>query len=219
MEGGMTPAALALAAVAAALLTLVLVRRLLKERAWTRRLSAELAAQAAFTDGLVASLGAVSGTLDAARIVERIADEAHALVGPDATLVLVPSPGSHGLRPITSRGLAFAPLADLAVTPAPESPIARAMTSRRPVAASDPGDADDLCARLRPAAVMAVPVIPLGEVEAVIVLLRLSPGASFAPYELSQASLFADFSARAAEPARLFERVESLLSEARVREA
>jgi signal transduction histidine kinase len=210
--------AAALAVAATALLVGVLVAWLRRERAWGRALRSELAAQSAFADGLAESLAAVSSTLAEGPLLERAAAEAHSLLGAEATLLLTPSPADGSLRPFATRGLALRAVAELSVAPGAASPIAAAAAARRPVAAEAPA-ADELCAALRPAAVLAAPLVVLGEVAAVLVLMRLPPGRRFRPHELSQAALFADFAARAAENARLFGRVEALLSEARLREA
>jgi signal transduction histidine kinase len=57
-----------------------------------------------------------------------------------------------------------------------------------------------------------------GRLHALLVLLDLGSGRRFGPADVAQATLFADFAARAAENGALFERVEALLAQARIRE-
>src|SRR5262249_41827870 len=80
-----------------------------------RALRAELIAQGAFLDGLVASLGAVTESRDPTEVLERAARQAHELFSPDATLVLAPAPGRAVLRPLAAAGLALGPIAELEV--------------------------------------------------------------------------------------------------------
>ena len=79
------------------------------------RLRQELIAQGRFLDGLVRSLGAVSGGLDSAAVLEHTAVEAQRLFTADAVLVLVPAAGERSLRPAAAAGLALGPLGDARV--------------------------------------------------------------------------------------------------------
>ena len=186
-----------------------------------RALRAELIAQGAFLDGLVASLGAVTKSRDPTEVLERTALQAQELFGPDATLVLAPAPGRAVLRPLAAAGLALGPIAELEVgLDAPASLIALAARDNAAGAGRvDDHSVDALCERLRPAALLAAPLLVGGRLHALLVLLDLGSGRRFGAAELSRASVFCDFAARAAENAALFERVEALLAQARIREA
>jgi signal transduction histidine kinase len=185
------------------------------------QLRQELIAQARFLDGLVASLGAVSSTLGGGAVLERTAREAKRLFGADASLVLTPTPGHRSLRPAASAGLALGPLDDVTVDlDAPRSPIAAAARDLAPAVAGDGGEpGDDLTRRLAPSSLLAAPLVVAGRLHALLVLLDLGSGRAFGAADVGQASVFADFAARAAENGALFERVEALLAQARVREA
>jgi signal transduction histidine kinase len=180
-----------------------------------------LLAQGRFLDALVQSLGTVSSGLDATRVLERTAVEAKRLFEVDATVVLVPAAGERTLRPVASAGLAHGPLGDAGVAlDAPSSLLAASAVALAPVAGS-PGDdpGDELCTRLRPLSLLAAPLVVSGRLHALLVLLDLGSGREFGPGDMSQVTLFADFAARAAENGTLFERVEALLAQARIREA
>ncbi|HET6848814.1 MAG TPA: GAF domain-containing sensor histidine kinase [Gaiellales bacterium] len=181
----------------------------------------ELIAQARFLDGLVESLGAVSSTLGGSAVLERTAREAQRLFAADAALVLTPAAGARTLRPAASAGLALAPLADLSVGLEDEtSPIAVAARDLAPaVATAGELPSDDLTRRLQPSSLLAAPLVAAGRLHALLVLLDLGSGRAFGPTDLGQAAVFADFAARAAENGALFERVEALLAQARIREA
>jgi signal transduction histidine kinase len=176
---------------------------------WHRRLRRELIEQSAFLDGLVGSLGTMSSTLDPAMVLERAAEQAHRLLAPDATVLLVPAADGDGLRPAAARGIALGPIADIVVE-------ANASASFAPVV--DRGGDDALSTRLRPTARLTVPIVVADELRGLLVLLRLRAGEPFGPAELTQASVLADFAATAAANAHLFARVESLLAQARMRE-
>ncbi|MGN6380364.1 MAG: ATP-binding protein [Gaiellales bacterium] len=195
--------------------------RLAAAERWQRRLRGELMSQSSFLDGLVASIGAVSGSLDSSRVLERAADQAHQLLAVDAAVVLVPDADSRHLRPAAARGVALGPMASLAVpADTPESLIAEAARSRTAAAGTISGDvADPVIRHLQPSCLLAAPLVVMGELYAVLVLARLEPGQSFGPDDLARAAVFADFAAQSAENALLFERVESLLAQARIREA
>jgi signal transduction histidine kinase len=182
------------------------------------RLRQELIAQARFLDGLVESLGAVSATLGGAAVLERAAREARSLFGADAAVILTPAAGSRTLRPAASAGLALAPLADVSVGLDQPSPLAVAARDLSPAVARDGDPADELTARLQPSSLLAVPLVAAGRLHALLVLLDLGSGRAFGPADVGQASVFADFAARAAENGALFERVEALLAQARIRE-
>ena len=67
-------------------------------------------------------------------------------------------------------------------------------------------------------AALAAPLVVMDELHALLVLFRLQGDGGFGPAEVAQAMLLADFGASAAANAQLFERVESLLAQARMRE-
>jgi signal transduction histidine kinase len=177
---------------------------------WHRRLRRELIDQAAFLDGLVGSLGAMSSTLDPAQALERAADQAHRLLAPDATVLLVPAANGDGLRPAAARGIALGPIADIVV---------ETNASARFAPVADKGGGDALSARLRPTARLTVPIMAADELRGLLVLMRLRGDKPFGPAELTQASVLADFAATASTNAHLFARVESLLAQARMRES
>jgi signal transduction histidine kinase len=185
-----------------------------------QRLRQELIAQARFLDGLVQSLGAVSAGLDAAVVLEHTAQEAQRLFAADAAIVLTPAAGERMLRPAAAAGLALGPLGDAGVALDSQSLLALAARDLAPTAGEPLVAAgDDLCARLRPLSLMAVPLVVTGRLHALLVLLDLGSGRTFGASDLTQAGLFADFAARAAENGALFERVEALLAQARIRES
>jgi signal transduction histidine kinase len=136
-------------------------------------------------------------------------------------LLLVPAAGQRSLRPAVAEGLALGPLGDARVElDAASSPLALAARDLTPtVAQPGPDGGDELCRRLQPASLLAVPLVVAGRLHALLVLLDLGSGHVFGPADVAQASLFADFAARAAENGTLFERVEALLAQARIREA
>jgi signal transduction histidine kinase len=103
---------------------------------------------------------------------------------------------------------------------APSSLLAASAVALAPVAGA-PGDdpGDELCTRLRPLSLLAAPLVVTGRLHALLVLLDLGSGREFGPSDMAQVTLFADFAARAAENGTLFERVEALLAQARIREA
>src|SRR6476660_5140519 len=175
------------------------------------RLRQELIAQGRFLDGLVRSLGAVSGGLDSAAVLEHTAVEAQRLFTADAVLVLVPA---------AAAGLALGPLGDARV-PMDAEGSALAVAARDLVGTvTGPAQHDDeVTRRLRPRALLAAPLVVAGRLHALVVLLDLRGGAGFGPDDLARATLFADFAARAAESAALSERVEALLAQARIRES
>jgi signal transduction histidine kinase len=185
------------------------------------QLRQELIAQARFLDGLVQSLGSVSAGLESAAVLERTAHEAKQLFTADAVLLLVPAAGQRSLRPAVAEGLALGPLGNARVElDAASSPLALAARDLTPtVAQPGPDGGDELCRRLQPASLLAVPLVVAGRLHALLVLLDLGSGHVFGPADVAQASLFADFAARAAENGTLFERVEALLAQARIREA
>jgi signal transduction histidine kinase len=176
---------------------------------WHRRLRRELIDQSAFLDGLVGSLGTMSSTLDPAQVLERAADQAHRLLTPDATVLLVPAANGDGLRPAAARGIALGPIADIVV---------ETNASARFAPVADRGGDDALSARLRPTARLTVPIMAADELRGLLVLMRLRAEEPFGPAELTQASVLADFAATASTNAHLFARVESLLAQARMRE-
>jgi signal transduction histidine kinase len=194
--------------------------RLRTSEEWQRRLRAELMAQAAFLDGVVGSLAAMTSTRDTAHVLAATTEQTHRLLRPDATVMLVPSADGRGLRPAVARGIALGPIADIVVDPASTgSLLAEAASSRTPAAGPVHPGGDALTRHLRPVAALAAPLVVLDELHALLVLFRLQGEAGFGPAEVSQAVLLADFGASAAANAQLFERVESLLAQARMREA
>ncbi len=76
---------------------------------------------------------------------------------------------------------------------------------------------DALLARLRPAAVLAAPLTVAGRLHALLVL-RDQRSRPFGAAELARVALFADFAAQSAANAALFDRVDALLAQARIRE-
>jgi signal transduction histidine kinase len=194
-------------------------RRLQTSEEWQRRLRGELISQAAFLDEVVGSLAAMTSTRDAEAVLAATAEQAHRLLRPDATVVLVPS-GGRDLRPTVARGIALGPIASLGVDPgSPDSLLAEAAASRTPAAGPVKQGGDALTKHLRPVAALAVPLVVLDELHALLVLFRLQGEAGFGPAEVAQAVLVADFGASAAANAQLFQRVESLLAQARMRES
>ena len=194
-------------------------RRLQESEEWQRRLRGELISQAAFLDEVVGSLAAMTSTRDAEAVLAATAEQAHRLRRPDATVVLVPS-GGRDLRPTVARGIALGPIASLGVDPgSPDSLLAEAAASRTPAAGPVKPGGDALTKHLRPVAALAVPLVVLDELHALLVLFRLQGEAGFGPAEVAQAVLVADFGASAAANAQLFQRVESLLAQARMRES
>ena len=195
-------------------------RRLQTSEEWQRRLRGELMAQAAFLDEVVGSLAAMTSTRDAEAVLAATAEQAHRLLRPDATVVLVPSADGRDLRPTVARGIALGPIASLGVDPgSPDSLLAEAAASRTPAAGPVKPGGDALTKHLRPVAALAVPLVVLDELHALLVLFRLQGEAGFGPAEVAQAVLVADFGASAAANAQLFQRVESLLAQARMRES
>ena len=168
-------------------------RRLRKSERWQRHLRGELMSTTAFLDGLVASLRAISGSLDADTVREHAAEQAQALLGADASLLLVPDADGRHLRPTQAAGLALGPIAGQSVAlDAPASLIAEAVRSRTAAAGAAAPDADGLVRHLRPTAVLAAPLVVMGEVHAVLVLVRLEPGTSFGPDDVTRTAVFAD---------------------------
>jgi signal transduction histidine kinase len=186
-----------------------------------RTLRAELIAQGAFLDGLVASLGAVTESRDPMEVLELTARQAHELFAADATLVLAPAPGRAVLRPLAAAGLALGPIAELEVAlDEPSSLIALAARDRAAGAGPvEDHSVDAICAQIRPTALLAAPLLVGDRLHALLVLLDLGSEHRFGAAELSRATVFCDFAARAVESAALFERVEALLAQARIREA
>jgi signal transduction histidine kinase len=184
------------------------------------RLRRELIAQGRFLDALVESLGTVSSGLDATRVLERTAAEAKRLFDVDATVVLVPAAGERTLRPAASAGLAHGPLGDAGVALDAEGSLLAASAAALAPVTGTPGDdeGDELCSRLRPLSLLAAPLVVTGRLHALLVLLDLGSGRRFDAVDVAHVTLFADFAARAAENGTLFERVEALLAQARIRE-
>ena len=99
---------------------------------WHRRLRRELIEQSAFLDGLVGGLGTMSSTLDPALVLERATEQAHQLLAPDATVLLVPAADGNGLRPAAARGIGLGPIADVVVETNSVGPLrARRRPGRR----------------------------------------------------------------------------------------
>ena len=193
--------------------------RLRASEQWGRKLRGELVSQAAFLDALVESLGAVS-SLDASRVLERTAEQAFALFAPEAVVVLTLDADGMRLRPAAARGVALGPMSELAIhMDAAESLVAEAARSH--ALAAGPGDveSDALSRHLRPTSIVAAPLVAMGELQSVLVLARTAAGTAFGPADVTRVAVFADFAARAAENALLFERVEALLAQAQIRES
>jgi signal transduction histidine kinase len=194
--------------------------RLQTSEEWQRKLRGELMSQGAFLDEVVGSLAAMTSSRDAAHVLTQTAEQAHRLLRPDATVILVPSADGRGLRPAVARGIALGPIASIVVDPASAgSLVAEAAASRTPAAGPVNPGGDALCRHLRPVAALAAPLVVLDELHALLVMFRLQGDAGFGPAEVAQAVLLADFGASAAANAQLFQRVESLLAQARMREA
>ena len=151
----------------------------------------------------------MSSTLDPALVLERATEQAHQLLAPDATVLLVPAADGNGLRPAAARGIGLGPIADVVV---------ETNSSARFAPVADRGGDDALSKRLRPTARLTVPIVAVDELRGLLVLMRLRGTEPFSPAELTQASVLADFAATTATNAHLFARVESLLAQARMRE-
>ena len=185
------------------------------------RLRRELVAQGRLLDGLVGSLHTVASGLDTAGVLERVTRESHRLFATDAAVMLVPAAGERTLRPVAAAGIALGPLADAEVSiDAPGSAIALAVREPRP------GDRHRVrprgrrsLPRLRPRSLLAAPIDAAGRLHGVLVLLDLGSDSRLGPAELGHVGLFAGFAAQAAENAALFDRVEALLAQARIRES
>ena len=187
------------------------------------RLRQELIAQGRFLDGLVRSLGAVSGWSRLSRAcssTRRV--EAQRLFTADAVLVLVPAAGERSLRPAAAAGLALGPLGDARVPIDAEGSRAGRGRPRPGGGRHRPGRSpcDELTPPSAPAALLAAPLVVAGRLHALLVLLDLTrrrrlrrptiwPGPRCSPTSPP----------RAAESAALFERVEALLAQARIRES
>jgi len=155
-------------------------RRLQTSEEWQRRLRGELMSQAAFLDEVVGSLAAMTSTRDAEAVLAATAEQAHRLLRPDATVVLVPSADGRDLRPAVARGIALGPIAGLGVDPAsPDSLLAEAAASRTPAAGPVKPGGDALTKHLRPVAALAVPLVVLDELHALLVLFRLQGEGTF----------------------------------------
>jgi signal transduction histidine kinase len=178
-------------------------------------------AQDRFLEALVGSLRAVASGLDGRGVLERATQQAHAMFGPDATVMVAPSLGEDTLRPVAAAGVALGPLADVMVeADAAGSPIAIAARDLAPASAQVTGsEADGLLRHLRPSAVLAAPLSAAGRLHGVLVLLDLGSGRGFDASDVSRAVLIADFAGQAAANAALFDRVDALLSQARMRES
>ena len=127
-----------------------------------------LVAQDRFLEALVGSLRAVASGLDGRGVLERATQQAHAMFGPDATVMVAPSLGEDTLRPVAAAGVALGPLADVTIEAgAPGSPIAIAARDLAPASAQVAGsEADGLLCHLRPAAVLAAPLSVAGRLHA-----------------------------------------------------
>jgi signal transduction histidine kinase len=185
------------------------------------RLRRELVAQGRFLDALVEAVRAVASGLDAQGVLDRAVQQAHALFDPGATVMLAPAAGERALRPVAAAGVALGPLADAEVRlDAPASLVALAARERTPVVGPVPDSGvDGLCRHLRPAHVVAAPLAVGERLHGVLVLLDLSGTAAFGAADASRLEIFADFAAQAADNAALFDRVEALLAQARIRES
>lgn len=193
--------------------------RLRASEQWGRKLRGELVSQAAFLDALVESLGAVS-SLDASRVLERTAEQAHALFAPEAVVMLTLDADGTRLRPAAARGVALGPMSELTIhLDDAESLVAEAARSRALAAGPGDGLSDALSRHLRPTSIVAAPLVAMGELQSVLVLARTTDGTAFGPADVTRVAVFADFAARAAENALLFERVEALLGQAHIRES
>jgi signal transduction histidine kinase len=193
----------ALLAAAFALLLLHVARvaraRTRAERAvaFERELAGDLLEQAAGFDRLVAALAGIADDLDEQRVLERTAGEACRLVEADLALVLTRD-GQDGQRVLAS-----------ATTAALEAP--------GELRGAGPEDAAAALADACAAHAHAVPLGVLGTDVGILAVARVAPG-PFTPLELAQLRVLGDFSARAAQNARLFALAETLRDEAEERQ-
>ncbi len=161
-----------------------------------------------------------SRACDASRVLERTAEQAHALFAPEAVVMLTLDADGTRLRPAAARGVALGPMSELAIhMDDAESLVAEAARSRALAAGPGDGLSDALSRHLRPTSIVAAPLVAMGELQSVLVLARTTDGAAFGPADVTRVAVFADFAARAAENALLFERVEALLGQAHIRES
>src|SRR6185437_4782562 len=131
-------------------------------------------------------------------VLAATAEQAHRLLRPDATVVLVPS-GGRDLRPTVARGIALGPIASLGVDFAsPDSLLTEAAASRTPAAGPVKLGGDALTKHLHPVATLAVPLVVLDKLHALLMLFRLQSEAGFDPTKITQAMLVADFDANPA---------------------
>ena len=100
-----------------------------------------------------------------------------------------------------------------------ESLVAEAARSHALAAGPGDGQTDALSRHLRPTSIVAAPLVAMGELQSVLVLTRTGEGQAFGPADVTKVAVFADFAARAAENALLFERIEALLAQAQIRES
>jgi len=180
----------------------------------------ELLRQGRFLDGLVGGLRAVATGLDQRGVLERATAEAHALFEADAAVMLAPGPAEKLLRPVAAAGVALGPLLETSVDPEGEASLLAACARDRIPAVGAPGpDADELCRHLQPRGLVAAPLAAGGSLIGVLVLFDLSGERELGAADAGQLAVFADFVAQAAANAALFDRVETLLAQARIREA
>jgi signal transduction histidine kinase len=170
-----------------------------RARAFERELANELLQQASGLDRLVATLGGLADASDGDRVLGRACAGARRLVGADATVLLEAMADGY-LRPCHRDGGDEDALRHLAVRDAEEAAasVGRALGAR---------------------VVHGTPLHTQGELIGVLVVARNDPDATpFSPTELAQLRVIADFTARAAQNARLYVHLERLRSEAEERE-
>jgi signal transduction histidine kinase len=163
-----------------------------------RELSHELLQQASALDRLVVVLGEIADNLDAERVLRQACGEALPLVGADCA-VLFATMADDMLRPVEAAGVALRQVNALAV-------------GRDDVAAA-------LAEALHAPVVHAVRLSANGELVGVLAVCRVGHEAPpFSPAALAQLHVLADFSARAAQNARLVSHLDRLRDEAERRE-
>ena len=184
----------------------------------------ELLAQGRFLDGFVGGLRAVAAGLDAARRARAgHRSRPTRLFEPDATVLLAPAPaGERCCGRLAAAGVALGPLLETAVDPAAETSL-MAACARDLVPAVAPRRAPtptSSALRLRPARLVAAPLVVAGGLHraAGAVRPRLD-GRGWARPTPGARRCLPISPPSAAANAALFDRVEALLAQARIREA
>jgi two-component system sensor histidine kinase UhpB len=160
-----------------------------------RELAGDLLEQAAAFDRLVAALAGIADDLDEGHVLRRAANEACRLVHAEIGVVL--ELGQDGALEVAAGSGEGLTLPEQLVSAAPESVAAQLARTFGGYAHATP---------------LGAPSLELG------LLAVVRPTSRFSPLELAQLRVLADFSARAAQNARLFALAESLRDEAEERE-